>query len=106
MLVTIAIFAVGILALTKMQLLSVRGTGFNREATAATVLAQKAIEDFKSSPFGTTPAVCGMTQNGMTVACAMSVSGVSPYRYCEIMVTISWGIPAKQISVSTGIAEP
>lgn len=105
-LVTIAIFAIGVLALVKMQLLGVRGTGFNKEATVASLLAQKVIEDFKGASFGSTPADCGIVQAGMTVNCMAGMAGASPFRYNNITVTVTWGIPTKEISLSTGVAEP
>ena len=104
-LVTIAILALGILVLTKMQVLSIRGTGFNKEATVATALAQRVMEDCKIAVFGTKPSSCDKTDGGMTVACGAKISGSAPYRSNDITVTVSWGTPQKQISLSTAMAE-
>jgi prepilin-type N-terminal cleavage/methylation domain-containing protein len=104
-LVTVAILALGILVLTKMQVLSVKGTGFNKEATVATALAQRVMEDCKIAEFGTKPSSCETTDGRMMVACSTRISGNAPYRSNDITVKVSWGAPEKQISLSTTIAE-
>lgn len=104
-LVTVALFALGVLALATLQVLSIKGTAFNKEASVATGLAQQAIEDFKNLSFGNTSSYCGAVQNGMTVTCATATSGSSPYRFNDITVTVTWGTPTKQISLYTITAE-
>jgi len=104
-LVTIAILALGILVLTRMQVLSIRGTGFNKEATAATALARQVMEDCRAASFGTTPLSCDKADNGMTVACDTNVTGNPPYRCNDIKVTVAWGVPQNKISLTTAVAE-
>jgi prepilin-type N-terminal cleavage/methylation domain-containing protein len=104
-LVTIAILALAVLVLTRMQVLSVRGSGFNKESTMAIILAQRVIEDCKGETFGTMPQNCGTTSDGMTVECNADVTGDPPYRSNDITVKVSWGQPAKQISLATTTAE-
>jgi prepilin-type N-terminal cleavage/methylation domain-containing protein len=104
-LVTVALFALGVLALAAMQVLSIKGTGFNKEATEATALSQRVIEDFKNVTFGSNSAYCGTTQGSMSVACTTVAHGSHPYRYNDITVTVTWGTPTKQISLYTIVAE-
>jgi prepilin-type N-terminal cleavage/methylation domain-containing protein len=104
-LVTLTILAFGILALTKMQVLSIKGTGFNKETTAATALAQRVMEDHKAISFGMKPTNCGQTDDGMTVSCSARITGNEPYRCNDITVTVAWGVPEKRLSLSTTIAE-
>jgi prepilin-type N-terminal cleavage/methylation domain-containing protein len=104
-LVTIAILALGILVLTRMQVLSIRGTGFNKEATAATALARQVMEDCKAASFGTRPLNCNKVDNGMTVTCNTSITGNAPYRCNDITVTVAWGVPQNKISLTTAVAE-
>jgi prepilin-type N-terminal cleavage/methylation domain-containing protein len=105
-LVTLTILAFGIIALTKMQVLSIKGTGFNKESTAATALAQQVMEDHKAISFGTKPTNCGQTDDdGMKVSCSARITGNAPYRCNDVTVTVAWGVPEKQISLSTTIAE-
>jgi prepilin-type N-terminal cleavage/methylation domain-containing protein len=104
-LVTIAILAFGILALTKLQVLAVRGTSFNKDAVVATTLAQKVIEDFKVVKYGVDPSKCGTTESNMTITCSSVPQGNSPYGYKELTVTVLWDSPIKKISLNTVIAE-
>lgn len=104
-LVTVALFSLGALGLAAMQVLSIKGTGFNKEATVALGLAQRTIEDFKNVTFGNNSGYCGTTQQGMTIACTPTTSGTAPCRYEEITVTVTWGTPTKQIRLYTIVAE-
>ncbi len=105
MLVTIAVLALAILVLTRMQILSVRGSGFNKESTAALLLAQRVVEDCKGTAFGTMPKSCETASEGMTVACSSEITGNAPFRSNNITVNVLWGRPKKQIGLSTTIAE-
>jgi prepilin-type N-terminal cleavage/methylation domain-containing protein len=104
-LVTVAILAFGILALTKLQVLSVRGAGFNKGATVATAFAQQLIEDYKGGTFGVNPARCGTPPDGMAVVCQPTIIGAAPYRYNDVVVTVSWDAETKRITLSSTIAE-
>ena len=92
-LATIAIFTLGLLALAKMQVLSIKGSGSNAGATTAIVLAQRVMEDFKNDPyagtgtFGTKPALCDTTVGSLVVAC--NVSTVDTTAKC-LTVTVTW----------------
>jgi len=104
-LITVAILAFGILALTKLQFLSLRGSGFNKDATLAIALAQQVIEDYKLVAYGTNPPKCGMVESNMTIVCSSVTQGTSPYSYREISVTILWDNPIKKINLNSAIAE-
>ncbi len=105
-LVTVALFGLGSLGLAGMQVLTIRGTGFNKEATTAVSLAQRTIEDFKNVAFGNDSTYCGTTQQGMAITCTPKITtGTTPHRYADITVTVTWGTPTKQISVYTIVAE-
>ena len=104
-LVTIAVLALAVLVLTKMQILSIRGSGFNKESTAAVLLAQRVIEDCKGAAFGTMPQSCSVPSDEMTVTCSAETTGNAPYRSNDIKVKVSWGQPKNQISLATTIAE-
>jgi type IV pilus assembly protein PilV len=102
-LVALAILALGILGLAKMQVLSITGTSFNKDSTRATAVAQRVIEEFKKASFGTSPSTCGATVQSMSVACSVSTNGITPNRYNDITVTVSWS--NKNISLFTIISE-
>ncbi len=104
-LVTVALFGFGALGLAGMQIITIKGTGFNKEATVAAALAQRTIEDFKNVTFGNDSTYCGVTQQGMAIACTKTTTGASPCRYEDVTVTVTWGTPTKQISLYTIVAE-
>jgi Tfp pilus assembly protein PilV len=104
-LISVAILSVGILALTKLQIFSIKSTDFNKGAMSAIVLAQGIIEDFKAAAYGAIPERCGSTVNNMQIACTSVLQGDSPYSYEEITVTVSWDSPIKKICLNTALAE-
>ncbi len=104
-LVTLVVVALAVFALIKMQVVSVRGSGFNKESTAAVLLAQRVMEDYRAAAFGSTPPSCGTANDGMTVACSAEIAGSMPYRSNDVTVKVLWGEPKKHISLSTTIAE-
>jgi Tfp pilus assembly protein PilV len=102
-LVALATLAIGVLGLAKMQILSITGTSFNQDSTKATAIAQRVIEEFKSTSFGTNPSTCGTTVEHMNVACSVSTNGTTPNRYNDITVNVSWS--DKNIALFTIISE-
>jgi prepilin-type N-terminal cleavage/methylation domain-containing protein len=102
-LVVLAILAVGILGLTKMQIFSIKGTAFNKDSTKAIATAQRIIEGFKNSSFGTSPSACSTTVDNMSVTCSVSTNGTVPNRYNDITVNVSWS--GKNISLFTIVSE-
>ena len=104
-LVALAIVSIGVIVLAKMQILSIRGTGFNRATTTATAIAQGIIEDCRAAGFGVRPASCDKQEPGMKIECQMSISGNAPYRSNSIAVRVTWGTPQNQVVLSTAVAE-
>jgi prepilin-type N-terminal cleavage/methylation domain-containing protein len=101
-LVTILIFSLGILVLAGTQILSTKGTTFNQEATTATTIVQKKMEELKETVFDSI--VDGSsTEKGMVVSWSVAGQGVSPYRIKDVTVTVAWA--SKSISLYTIIAE-
>jgi prepilin-type N-terminal cleavage/methylation domain-containing protein len=104
-LVALAVVSVGVVVLARMQILSIRGTGYNRETTAAVALAQKTVESCRAAVFGTKPVGCGEKEGGMIVSCEMDVSGNAPYRSNNIAVKVTWGALQNEIVLSAAVAE-
>jgi prepilin-type N-terminal cleavage/methylation domain-containing protein len=104
-LVTLAVVGVGVLVLARMQIVAIRGTGFNKEANAAAAVAQTVLEDCKAAVFGTRPASCNRDEGGMATACDMRVAGDAPYRSNNIEVMVTWGSPRNEVRLSTIVAE-
>jgi type IV pilus assembly protein PilV len=102
-LIALAILAVGVVGVAKMQVLNILGTSFNKDSTKATSLAQRAIEEFKNVPFGVTPTICGTTVDNMSITCSVSSNGTAPNRYNDITVNVSWN--SKDTSIFTIISE-
>lgn len=103
-LVAIVLFSVSILAVAKMQIPAINTTQFNKEATDATALAQRVIEEYRTQSFGAgSPATCGTTVNGLAVACQATLNGSGSDEYKDITVTVTWN--AKSITLSTIVAE-
>jgi type IV pilus assembly protein PilV len=105
-LVTLAILALGVLALASLQVISIKGSAFSKDATAATAIAQSKIESIKGAAFGSV--VSGSeTTNGMNVAWVFNTVGASPYRYQNIAVTVTWGPTGntKSVNLTTMVSE-
>jgi hypothetical protein len=102
------LFTIGVVALVKMSVISVRGTGFNKEVTTATSLAQASMEDIRGSLYSAVASNATGVQNvlsGITYTTTWSVteSGSSPARHKNVTVTVTWG--AKNITLVTIISE-
>ena len=104
-LVTIVIFTFGVLALAATQVRNVKGTGFNKDAGIATALAQQQLENLKNTAFDSITAnTSGVTQGNMNVSWDVTTYGTAPYRYKDVVVTVSCG--GWSISCYTIITEP
>jgi prepilin-type N-terminal cleavage/methylation domain-containing protein len=88
-LVTIVILSIGVCALAGMQIVNVKSTGFNKNASIATGLAQKKLEDLRNTAFGAIASGTA-TDSGMTVTWIVSTSGTAPNRYDDVSVTVAW----------------
>jgi type IV pilus modification protein PilV len=89
-LVALAILSIGVLGLTKLQIISLRGSTYNAELTKGASIAQRVTEEFRNSSFGTTPTTCGTTVEGTSVVCTTNATGTTPNRYSDVTVTVSW----------------
>jgi len=119
-LVAIVLFTIGALALTRMQISTIRTATFNREAMVTTNLAQNAVEVLKSTkktPFATllnaanaaqVVAITSADVPGLATAnipdLAMSwtagnIQGTSPDRNLTVTVTVTWR--GKSLSFTT-----
>ncbi len=107
-LVALALFSIGVVALVKMQVTSTRGTGLNRELVVATVLAQKKMEELKGMVYssvapdaaGAEDHLAGITY---TTTCTMNEFGTAPGRYKTVTVTVTW--KGKRITITSIVSE-
>jgi len=118
-LVALVLFALGALSLARMQIFSVRGASFGREAMAATASAQAQMEALRNplvSPFATTilalptSAATGTVVNiaavpnmTMTYWRTDPPGGVAPMRFVTITVQVTW--KGQTITFSTVVSE-
>jgi type II secretion system protein I len=104
-LVALAILSIGICALAGMQVTNIKSTGFNKDASIATGLAQKKIEELKNTVFDSIVSnTAGVVDSGMTVTWNVNAVGTAPNRYKDVSVTTRWG--TGNISCYTIITEP
>ena len=101
-LVGLVLFAVGAVVFAQMQVLSVKGSSFGKDALAATTLGEQNLEQLKNTPFN---GIVGntVTSGNMTVTWTVTSSGTAPSRYKTILLTVSWA--GKSISFSTIVSE-
>jgi prepilin-type N-terminal cleavage/methylation domain-containing protein len=105
-LVAILLFAIGALMLAQMQIFSLRGGTFGREALVATTRAQAQMETLKDpilSPFATTimalpTSLAAGTQDAIAAVPGMTLTywrsdppgGAAPERFVTINVQVTW----------------
>ena len=105
-LVAILLFAIGALMLAQMQIFSLRGGAFGREAMVATTQAQAQMETLKDpilSPFATTimelpTSLASGTQVAIAAVPGMTLTywrsdppgGAAPERFVTITVQVTW----------------
>lgn len=118
-LVAILLFAIGALVLAQMQIVSLRGAGFGREAMIATTQAQAQIEILKDpilSPFAATimalpTSLAAGQQVAVAAAPGMTLTywrsdpptGVAPERFVTINVQVTW--KGQTLTFSTVVSE-
>jgi type IV pilus assembly protein PilV len=111
-LVTLIILAIGFSALAALQVSSVKRTGFAKNASIATSLAQKKLEELKNSSFDSIVSnTDGVTEQAMTVAWTVQTfdtgSNAPPNRYKDVTVNVTWGEgEVESTSCYTIITEP
>lgn len=101
-LVALVLFAIGAVVFAQMQVLSVKGSSFGKDALTAITLAEQNLEQLKNTSFN---AITGntVTSGNMTVTWTVTSSGTFPTRYKSILLTVSWA--GKSISFTTIISE-
>ncbi len=104
-LVSIVLLGLGVAALASLQVSNIKNTGFNKNASIATGLAQKRVETLKNSDFDTIASNSeGVTEQGMTVSWTVDTVGTTPNRYKDVAVTVAW--EGQSVSCYTIITEP
>ncbi len=101
-LVGLVLFALGAVVFAQMQVLSVKGSSFGKDALTAITLAEQNLERLRNTPFNAI-ADNTVTSGNMTVAWTVTTSGTAPSRYKTILLTVSW--VGKSISFSTIVSE-
>jgi hypothetical protein len=115
----ILLFAIGALMLAQMQIFSMRGGTFGREALIATTQAQAQMETLKDpilSPFATTiinlpTSLAAGTQVAIAAVSGMTLiywrsdppGGVAPERFVTINVQVTW--KGQILTFSTVVSE-
>ncbi len=101
-LVGLVLFAVGAVVFAQMQVLSVKGSSFGKDALTAVTLGEQNLEQIKNTNFD---AIAGntVTSGNMTVTWTVTTSGPAKSRYKTILLTVSWA--GKNISFSTIVSE-
>ncbi len=103
-LVALVLFALGALALAHMQVLSIKGGAFGKEAMTMTTLAEKKLEELKNTPFDAIASnTTGVVEQGMTITWTVNTAGSSPTRYKTIVLTVSWA--GRTTSFTTIVSE-
>ena len=100
-LVALTLFAIGALALAQMQVLSIRGSSFSKDAVTATTLGERQLEALKNMPFNSIVSnTTGVIQQGMTITWTVTGPfGTAPATFINIVLTVSW--PGKSITFTT-----
>ncbi len=92
-LITLVIFAVGLLALGGMQIVSIKGNSFSRGVTEATVLAQDKLEELRELSFADSSLSIGRHDEGVLSGSRFSrsydVESISP-TLKAVTVTVQW----------------
>ena len=101
-LVALVLFAVGALVFAQMQVLSVKGSSFGKDALTAITLGEQHLEQLKNTSFASIAGNTAVSGN-MTVTWTVTTNGTAPARYKTIFLTVSWA--GKSISFSTIVSE-
>ena len=99
-LVGLVLFGVGAVVFGQMQVLSIKGSSFGKDALTAVTLAEQNLEQLKNTPFN---AIVGntVTSGNMTVTWTVTSGGTAPSQYKTINMTVTWVTAAgKTISIN------
>jgi type IV pilus assembly protein PilV len=112
LLIAIAILAIGLLGLATLQSTSIQGNRDSKEMTTAVFLAEKKMEELKSSPFNAAPLNIGSSTDSNNPMNGSGTSGgifnrswtiqryLSSNNMKQVTVSVSWAISGKSHSVS------
>jgi prepilin-type N-terminal cleavage/methylation domain-containing protein len=109
-LITILVFAIAMIGITNMRALSLNGSFFNKDATTASSLAQKKLEDLKNTPYSSINSGSSQ-QNNMNIAWEVVPGSTSVtdggttviYNFKDVTVSVTW--KQKKIELFTVISE-
>ncbi len=109
-LITLLIFAIAIIGVTNMRALSLGGSFFNKDATTASSLAQKKIEELKGTAYNSISSGSAQ-QDGMNLAWTVVPGSTTvtdggttvTYYYKDITVSVTW--KQKKVELFTVISE-
>jgi len=101
-LVGLVLFAVGAVVFAQMQVLSIKGSSFGKDALTAITLGEQYLEQLKNTTF-TSISGNGASSGNMTVTWTVVTYGTAPARYKTISLTVSWA--GKSINFSTIVSE-
>ena len=112
--ITLVIFAIGLLGLAGMQIVAIKGNSFGQQMTVASTMAQNQLEALRESAGSLIDGNDTVTdQNGITYTRTWSVSTDSPATNMDtVNITVSWTGPTgtgseatRSISMSTIISQ-
>ena len=109
-LITLLVFAIAMIGITNMRALSLNGSFFNKDATTASSLAQKKLEELKNTPYSSITSSSSQ-QNNMNIswtvvpdsATVTDGSTTTTYNFKDVTVSVTW--KQKKIELFTVISE-
>ena len=109
-LITLLIFAIAMIGITNMRTLSLNGSFFNKDATSASSLAQKKLEELKGASYNSITS--GSTQqNNMSITWTVVPNSTTvteggattTYNFKDITVGVTW--KQKKVELFTVVSE-
>ena len=90
--ITLVIFAIGLLGLSGMQIMAIKGNAFGQQMTVASTMAQNQLEALRESAGSLSDGNDTVTdQNGITYTRTWTVSSDSPDTNMDtVNITVSW----------------
>jgi prepilin-type N-terminal cleavage/methylation domain-containing protein len=109
-LITLLVFAIAMIGITNMRALSLNGSFFNKDATTASSLAQKKLEELKNIPYSSI-ASSSSQQNGMNISWTVVPNSTTVtdggttviYNFKDVTVSVTW--KQEKIELFTVISE-
>jgi type IV pilus modification protein PilV len=109
--IALVVFSVGLLALAGLQVAAIQQNAFAKRLTAATALAEAALEQLKDTPYASvqSASATSVTSAGATFTRQVAVTAASPTPTTKtVRVTVAWTVGSKTYTVplSTVISQP